>query len=147
MRRIIISCILCLFIFSSICSADVYTTKISDLGAENFIQQYNSATLKQHGEMNYFVTPELSTPKMWEGFWPYDLWKTISIDSKYQLELTVDKKGYVTKIEMNYQYKSDMKSALELMARMLQIGSIMTDSQIGYLYQNAKEGRDKREVV
>lgn len=104
MKRIFVLCFILIFASASVCSADAYTMRISNLGAERFVQEYNSATYNEHERMDYFVTPECATPLNWKGKWPYDLWRTISIDSKYRLELTVDKQGYVTKAKIICTY-------------------------------------------
>lgn len=133
MKRIVMSCVVIFLLLTSICSADVHTTKISDLDAERFVQKYNAATFKEHGKMNYFVAPELSTPDKWKGFWPYDLWKTVSMDSKYRLEITVDKKGYVTAVDIIYLFESDIHNAKKILMQMLSTGSVMSAAQIEYL--------------
>lgn len=92
MKRVLLLSSLFSFVFFNICSADIYTKQMSNLGAERFVQEYNSSTYNEHGEMEYFVKPELSTPTHWRNIWPYNLWRTKSIDGKYTLEITVDKK-------------------------------------------------------
>ena len=109
---------------------------MSNLGAERFVQEYNSATYNEHGEMEYFVKPELSTPAHWKNFWPYNLWRTKSIDGKYTLEITVDKQGYVTKAEIICAYKSDLNTAVKMITNMLYTGSFMSGNQIEYLIRN-----------
>ena len=141
MKRIFMSCVFFVLLFSNICFADSYTRQISNLGAERFVQEYNSATYIEHGKINYFVTPDYATPSNWKGMWPYDLWKTISVDSKYRLEITVNKQGYVTKAEIICAYQSDVKNAVRMIVQMLNTSSILSRSQIDYLIKSVKSHR------
>lgn len=126
------------FVFTNICLADVYTKKISNLGAVRFVQEYNSATYYEHGKINYFVNPELNTPSNWTNIWPYDLWRSLSIDNKYKLEITVDKQGNVTKLGIICANNSDINNAVNLIAKMLSTSSFLTGKQIEYLMANIK---------
>ena len=139
MRKIILLLSVFLLLFANVCSADVYTKRMSNLGAERFIQEYNSSTYNKHGKMDYFVKPELVTPSQWGRTWQYDLWRTKSIDNKYTLEITVDKKGYVTKAEITCAFKSDLNNAVKMIADMLNTGSVLTKVQVDYLMKNIKE--------
>ena len=134
-------CTVFILFFSSTCLADVYTKQISNLGAERFVQEYNSATYNEHGKINYFVPPEYATPPKWNGRWPYDLWRTISVDSKYRLELTVNKQGYVTKAEIICAYQSDIKNAVRMMGQILNTSSMLSKSQIDFLFRSIKSYR------
>ncbi len=138
MKKLVFTFTLILLTFTSVCSADIYTKRMSNLGAERFVQEYNSATYDKHGKMEYFVKPEFSTPAHWKNFWPYDLWRTKSIDSKYTLEITVDKQGYVTKAEIICAFKSDLNNAVKMISDMLYTGSFMSGNQIEYLIKNIK---------
>lgn len=145
MKRYVLICIIfqILFTFSNVCLADVYTTKISPLNAERFVQEYNKAAYKEHGEIDYFVKPNLVTPSSWGRIWPYDLWKSISVDSRYQLELTTDKKGYVTKIEIICAYGEYKSSAMKILTNMLSTSCLLSKSQIKYLIKNIKVNNDR----
>ena len=138
MKKTIFILALLVLAFTSVCSADIYTKRMSNLGAERFVQEYNSATYNNHGKMNYFVKPELATPSHWKNSWPYNLWRTKSIDGKYTLEVTVDKQGYVTKAEIICAFKSDLNNALKILNDMLYTGSFMSGNQIEYLMRNIK---------
>ncbi len=146
MKRIFVACVILLMVMANACSADVYTCRISNLDAVKFIQNYNAATYKEHGKINYFVTPEINTPDGWKGFWPYDLWKTVSIDSKYRLEITVDKKGYVSKVEINCAYESYRDDAVKMMIRMLSTSSYLSSEQINYLIRMMKVHKVKNKT-
>lgn len=138
MKNIVFTLTLIILAFTSVCSADIYTKRMSNLGAERFVQEYNSSTYDKHGKMEYFVKPELSTPAHWKNFWPYNLWRTKSMDNKYTLEVTVDKQGYVTKVEITCAFKSDLNNAVKMIADMLYTGSFMSGNQIEYLMRNIK---------
>lgn len=145
MKRYVLICLIfqILFISSNVCLADVYTTKISPLNAERFVQEYNKATYKEHGNIGYFVKPELATPSSWGKIWPYDLWKSISVDSMYQLELTTDKKGYVTKIEVICAYGKYRTEALKIVTKMLDTSCHLSQAQIKYFIKNIKTSYDR----
>ena len=143
MKYKLLLCMIFLLLFSNICSADVYTTRISNLNAEKLIQKYNNATYKEHEKMNYFVEPELSTPKNWGRIWPYDLWKSVSIDSKYHLEITTDKQGYVTKIEIICAYDEYKSNAIKIIAKMLATSTYISEQQINYIIKNIKAYKGK----
>ncbi|MCR5439709.1 MAG: hypothetical protein K6F01_09800 [Selenomonas sp.] len=138
MKRILILSVVMLMLLVNVCSADVYTKRISNLGAERFVQEYNDDTYLEHGRVNYFEAPRLATPANWQGKWPYDLWKTISVDSKYRLELTVDKQGYVTKVEIKYAQQLDFNNAEKILLEMLDTSSFLSKQQIHYLLSNVR---------
>ena len=117
----------------------VFPIKISNLGAERFIQMYNDSTYNEHGNMNYFVKPENVTPAHWGTTFQYSLWRSKSIDSKYTLELTANKQGYVSKIEITCAFKSDINNAVGLLTKMLQTSSFLTVSQVNYLIKSIKK--------
>lgn len=138
MKKMLMALWITILFLSNTCSADVYTKKMSNLGAVRFIQEYNSATYNEHGKINYFVNPERDTPSNWKNIWPYDLWRSVSVDNKYRLEITVDKQGYVTKIQIICVYNSDINNAANLIVRMLNTSSFLTGKQIEYLMANIK---------
>lgn len=55
MRNIILLSLGLLIFTTNITFADVYTKRISDLGAVRFVQRYNDANYYKYNEMNYFV--------------------------------------------------------------------------------------------
>ena len=60
------------------------------------------------------------------------------MDNKYTLEVTVDKQGYVTKVEITCAFKSDLNNAVKMITDMLYTGSFMSGNQIEYLMRNIK---------
>ena len=141
MRKIILFTMLIMISLSCICSADAYTQKISDLGAVRFVQEYNTSMYEEYGNRNYFTEPVYNTPARWNSSsckWPYDLWTSSSIDSRYQLDITVDKHGYVTEVSITASSSDYLSDELKIARKMLSTGHVLSKTNISYLYNNFK---------
>lgn len=155
MKKILSLTLLFILCITCNCFADVFTLRISNLGAERFVQEYNNYVLSEHNGMNYFTIPRNTTPATFRTpsyVWPYEEWTSTSFDSKYKLIVRSDRNGYVSALEL-IGLRSDVSCAdlFSIIFQMVHSGqTILNDNQVNSLkeaIQRTEYGYDGRIVL